>query len=348
MKSVFWEYYRPSVDEFQSLFADSIVVLDASALLHAYRLSPDASDTWLNLLEAIADRVWVPHQAALEYARNRLATIAAHRNVIAEVNSKIDKHFSELTETIESLETKLRRTRVIDPEDLTAIIGNARGLFTEPLAAAADAAIDWAEAQAGADRIAVRIDEIVGESIGSPYRAEDLAKLFKEGKQRFAEEVPPGWKDAAKSPDQRRYGDLILWKQTIDEAEKRGAPVALVTEDGKEDWWLTAGGMTVGPQPQLRREFHDAVRQHVWLYSVAGMMARSEDFGGPDLNEAAVQDAQAFADAEEEIQKARAVQKQRVEKLIQALEIIRDDEGISTETESVLQELIASVIEAEL
>jgi hypothetical protein len=58
---------------------------------------------------------------------------------------------------------------------------------------------------------------------------------------------------------ERRYGDLILWKQIIKEIQARGNVQGLifVTDDQKEDWWWiveSRGPKTIGPRPELVEE----------------------------------------------------------------------------------------------
>jgi hypothetical protein len=39
-----------------------------------------------------------------------------------------------------------------------------------------------------------------------------------------------------------------------------------VTDDRKEDWWLSKSGKKIGPRPELRKEFSDQVKDTFYLY----------------------------------------------------------------------------------
>ena len=76
MKSTFRGYYRPSEPEFAELWRTCIFVLDANVLLNMYGYSSETRNQLLALLTTIAQRLWVPHQFAREYQRNRAKSIA--------------------------------------------------------------------------------------------------------------------------------------------------------------------------------------------------------------------------------------------------------------------------------
>lgn len=94
-----------------------------------------------------------------------------------------------------------------------------------------------------------------------------------EGEERYKQKIPPGFKDGAKSGDSevfvekcRKYGDLIVWSQVIDKAIESGKGVVLVTDDKKEDWWEKFKGKTVGPRPELVKEFKDRANNTFHMY----------------------------------------------------------------------------------
>jgi PIN like domain len=52
-------------------FREGLIVLDANVLLDLYRITPEARRHVLNAFSRIADRLWIPYQAAVEFSRNR-------------------------------------------------------------------------------------------------------------------------------------------------------------------------------------------------------------------------------------------------------------------------------------
>jgi hypothetical protein len=59
----------------ERFFRQGLIVLDANVLLDLYRITPKARRHVLNAFNRVADRLWVPHQAALEFSRNRKQTV---------------------------------------------------------------------------------------------------------------------------------------------------------------------------------------------------------------------------------------------------------------------------------
>jgi hypothetical protein len=76
MRKMFPGHYRPSEPEFRKLWDKCLFVLDANVLLNLYRYSGETRKKLLDIMGRIESRLWVPHQAALEYQRNRLEVIS--------------------------------------------------------------------------------------------------------------------------------------------------------------------------------------------------------------------------------------------------------------------------------
>ena len=57
------------------LWDRGLIVLDANALLAPYRVRVPTQKLLFDVLEAHHDQLWCPHQAALEYQRNRLTRV---------------------------------------------------------------------------------------------------------------------------------------------------------------------------------------------------------------------------------------------------------------------------------
>src|SRR5207245_1339836 len=102
--------------------------------------------------------------------------------------------------------------------------------------------------------------------IGEACTKEELDKIHREGQQRYAAKIPPGYSDASK-PEPDRYGDLVLWKQLIKHTKCVAKPLIFVTDDRKDDWWLERDGKKVGPRPELIQEMWLETNQHCYLYS---------------------------------------------------------------------------------
>jgi len=70
MKKTFPGYYCLTEEEFSVLWNTCLFVLDANVLLNLYSYSQETSNELIGILKQISDRLWIPHQAALEYQKN--------------------------------------------------------------------------------------------------------------------------------------------------------------------------------------------------------------------------------------------------------------------------------------
>ena len=95
IEKIFKGYYRPEDGVMRDIWTKGEIVVDANVLLDLYRYSDDARDAFLQLLTKHATRVWLPHQAAEEYFRNR-------PSVINEQSKSYDKTINDISELQES------------------------------------------------------------------------------------------------------------------------------------------------------------------------------------------------------------------------------------------------------
>lgn len=114
------------------------------------------------------------------------------------------------------------------------------------------------------------LEEIFEGKIGAPYAADVLARLCRDGDQRFSKKVPPGYKDIDKASDSK-YGDFLIWTSLLSQLEARTDLTGLifVTNDRKEDWWLRKESAVVGARPELIRECVDRTGRLMTLYTPA-------------------------------------------------------------------------------
>ena len=97
MRELFPGYYRPTEEEFAKLWENCFFVLDTNVLLNLYRYDQKTRDEFLKVLEIIKNRLWIPHQVALEFQENRLNTINGQ-------NQKLDN----LRNALSGIESRLR------------------------------------------------------------------------------------------------------------------------------------------------------------------------------------------------------------------------------------------------
>ena len=81
MRTTFHQYFRPTKDEMDALLAEALICYDANVLLNVYRYSDETQKGLIEIFGAFADRTYLPHQVALEYARSRVKTIIDQVNL---------------------------------------------------------------------------------------------------------------------------------------------------------------------------------------------------------------------------------------------------------------------------
>lgn len=242
MRDMFRGYYKPTSDELDRIWSEGLIVFDANVLLDIYRLRPSTTSKLLEVVDKARERIWIPHQAALEFQRNRLDVIDAQRqHAYHEVGAA-------LTNALKSVEGAFARFSNHPFLDRDAAIERLAGTVDEiqkQLDQQQKDHPDHSQNDAAFEHLTIALTGRVGE----PYSQQRLSEIYKEGEKRYATKIPPGYSDA-KKPGPEKFGDLVLWFQIIEKAKEAKKPVLFVTRDQKEDWWREHGGKRFGPRPE--------------------------------------------------------------------------------------------------
>lgn len=258
MRNNLQEYYAPSDEELNDAWSRGVLTLDANVLLNAYRYSQETRETLLKVLKKYPGAIWVSYQAALEYQRNRIGVILAQETAYFDLQSALQKKSNE----IESILLSYKRHSRIDTETISNLLSKALDNVAHRLKEQAT----QHPAYSSTDPIRERITEIFEDCVGDPYSESRLKEIFAEGKLRYEKGIPPGFEDGKKGSESRTYGDLVMWYQIMDKAEAEKKPCIFVTDDVKEDWWWKVKGRTIGPRPELLKEFRGRTGQMIHIY----------------------------------------------------------------------------------
>jgi hypothetical protein len=214
LRDAFPGRYRPTQDDFERLWGEGLFVPDTNVLLSLYRRYYSLYRTeLLSVLRSVKDRLWLPHQVAHEYLKDRLKVI------------------DELRATYAGMREQLSAAREdAATEEAKRLLGSSEAYFAD-----LEAGFPKSSNAPGENELWSAVDELFVGRIGAAYDSEARAKIFEEGKQRYADRIPPGFLDQGKSKDEEKYGDLLLWFQVLDEAEQETRPILFVTNDQKED-----------------------------------------------------------------------------------------------------------------
>lgn len=289
MKNKFPGYYTPTKKEFEKLWDNCLFVLDANVLTNLYRYTPKTSDELLEILEKVSDRLWVPYQAALEYQRRRLNVIAgqeeAYDKIIGVLNKAQNKLQGELGE--------FNRHPYISTSDLLKQTDGIFSTITKNIESSKKKHPDLLEN----DTLRSKITRILKDKVGPSYKDKRLDEIAKEGESRFEKKVPPGFMDETKNDN--KYGDLILWFQTIDKAKEVKKPVILITDDAKEDWWWKFKGRTLGPRSELVEEIKLEAGVQFYMYSSDQFMEHAREYLKQTVDQSAIDEVKEISKQKE-------------------------------------------------
>jgi len=244
MKNIFKEYHQFTEQEFQQLWKDCLFVLDTNTLLNMYRYSRATVDDYFNVLREIKNnnQLWIPFQVGYEFYENRI-------NVISEYEKSYDEILLIIEKAKIDIEAKYKDHPFLDLGKIKEMMNRGLSGVEEKIKQAKKDHPKWLEK----DEVLEKLNQIFEGNIGKNYEEQKLNEIKKEGKERYEKKIPPGFKDG-KKPEDKKYGDLILWYQIIDKAKESKKPIILISGDVKEDWWLEKDGKRLMPLPQLKKE----------------------------------------------------------------------------------------------
>jgi hypothetical protein len=253
MRDVFPEHFRPTQAQFEELWRNALFSFDTNVLLAPYRLNEATRVQLLRVLRHFKDRIWIPHQVALEYLRGRPGEVADSKKRYGALKS-------DIADAVGRLRSSHPRHAYLDLDAVWSHFAEAIALVEQAEARHPDL---W-----DSDTIQSELAELFAGRVGPALSSEAAALVSAEGKQRYERKQPPGWRDAGKGGE-RQYGDLIAWMQLVEQAKKQAPkPWIFVTEDRKDDWWQKVGERTVGPDPQLIAEMRKEANVVFYMYSL--------------------------------------------------------------------------------
>jgi hypothetical protein len=312
MKETFPGWYPKTPEDLKALWDRAVFVPDTNILLHLIRHSANVRAQLMAVFERKKDALWIPYQVGAEFQRRRL-------DVQQQAMDAYDKLTEELKGSVNQARNKLNQYRahpVIDIERELAALDVYLGDFEKRMASA--------RARHPTEELAAsfnRVSELFAGRVGAKLTEERLAAIRKEGEERYAKKIPPGFEDARKGADAGdKFGDLIIWKEMIEKAKADKRPIIFVTDDGKSDWWHSHQGRKLGPHPYLVEEFLAATSQQFHIYELPQFLRYSAETGSaiqPDavqrIAETMIADTQAASDQTAATERAAAIKALRTE-----------------------------------
>lgn len=294
MKDIFPGYSKKSDSEIKKLWDNGIICFDANVLLNLYRYSNDTRKALLDLIKKFSSQICLPHQSALEYNRNRYEVIADQEKAYKEFISKISQIESDLQSTSKPpfLSNKLHASLKKVFKEVNTEVENSIKKYCDFLQD---------------DTIYSDLTSIFGNKITGEFSEEDLQKIYVEGEKRFDKKIPPGFEDEKTKQGNRKYGDLVLWKQIITKAKKEKKPIILITDERKKDWWWKIkDGRNMGPRQELVEEMKKEANVDFHMYSSERFLSYGLDHLKERVNRKALEEIKEIKRAEiEEIERIK-------------------------------------------
>jgi len=272
----------PSRSDFQRQIVEALssdkarLFIDASVLIHCYEMSRSACEELLTALDGFGDRVRVPIWAAKETWDHTRGLPS--RQPLKKISTNVTKAIGHFRS--DSL-------RYVDERTFDDMSAEQFTTEVDSLIAAADALTRRTERLEPAhdDANARLLPFIASHSVSS-----DMPMIYDEvtrtGEQRYAHEVPPGFRDGGtkepsgdddvegapaqlKGKKRNRFGDLIMWLESLQDCKTHACEhlVVLTRDNTKGDWvynprlvmddegrTVNNGGLLTLPLPLLTQE----------------------------------------------------------------------------------------------
>lgn len=289
MREVFREWYSPSPAEYETLWAEGGMVFDAGALLSLYRSRNTFATRYLDLLDALSERLWLPYQAGHEFHQNRLGEIKKQRSTYDQIRNDIDTFQTRLRQSV-------ARHSVLGSADFLEESAR-KATELKALLSELEASHGWPpdESPSGDDGILARLDSLFQNRVGEQLVLDEARRA--DAEVRMQAKTPPGYKDYQEVSNPIP-GDLVIWWELLQEANagnRFASGVIFVTDDGKEDWWWIDDGRRIGPRVELVREARAAGIPSFWMQTPEAFLRSGARHFGWELEEleAGLEDTQA-------------------------------------------------------
>lgn len=285
-------HYWPTDEELRRLWSEGVLVLDASVLLGFYRYSVDTQEAMFRVLARFGDRVFVPHQAAEEFQRNRITVISQQVAAYEEIEADLNK-------SVEALRNRARglsRHPVLDADEVLQRLDAFEQDLTRYIKTRSEEHPnrELTPSSLMRDPLRDRIQSAIGIRVGPSYDETRCAELQAQARERYERDQPPGYRDKDKD-ESRRFGDVFFWMQTLDFARESGLPTIIVTDDTKDDWWWEFKGKTLGPRFELVAEMRTVSKQPMFMYTSRDLLSEAREFLSETVSESAIDEVQEIA-----------------------------------------------------
>lgn len=226
---------------------NAIVVLDTNSLLVPYGVAQESLKEIGTTYEKLAGKkqLIVPARVAREFARNRSTKLAELHAGLSRRRNGLQPLEDSSYPLLEGL-SEFAAVRRLSKE-----IAELQAKYRDAVGGVLSQLLAWQHDDPVTQLYRSCIDK------GSIVEASmPQAKIEAEFAYRRANDIPPGYKDQAKSDG--GIGDFIIWRTILELGERRKAHVIFVSNEGKADWWTRSEKQQLHPRFELVDEFRRA------------------------------------------------------------------------------------------
>jgi len=282
IKKLFPEFYQDKIKtgDFDKK-EKNIIVLDTNYLLDILQLSTELASQYVEAIENIQELIYIPYLVALEFNFGKSGIKKRKQHNIQKYKQSIENTIVQLREDISNVELlKLKGSE----SEFSEVVVKQLEKFKSGLTQKIDNQIGQMVTKEE-ESIYTRLLQVIENRVGEQYTQEWINEVEKEGEERYKNKIPPGFSDVGKSENevsrkysgikyQRKYGDLIIWKDIIKyvkASNSTGKKVIYVTNDGqslrKKDLLYRVETLTVGPHINLMNELYNESKKELYVLS---------------------------------------------------------------------------------
>ena len=258
MIDMFKGYSNYSEEEYNAVWRDSLIVVDANILLNFYRYSEDTREKLFAILKKMKKRLWIPYQVGKEFFENK-------NRVMVNSYKEYDILESELSKKLHEAKAEISK-RKNDQLKCKSEIDNLLDRTLKKIQEALNKEKEKKKPNFNKDVIENNILELFNDSIGDQIINEEYIKMKEEGLRRIKEQIPPGYKDSTKNEN----GDYYIFYSLIKKSKAETRDVIFITDDVKEDWFNQLNGEKHGGRYELLNEFYMETGRLLLIYTSAG------------------------------------------------------------------------------
>jgi len=304
MREQFPWFLDPTEEELQRLWDEATFSFDANVLLNLYRVDKETTEDYFKIFRALGDRIFLPHEAAHQFFRNRRGVIRTEQNSFSRAKEEVEK-WVERRKVFNNIKNQLRGGDIGQiVEDEIESVFEDREDYNEEVEAVKEDLMERIEnleerftptgttrANAEEDEILEGLIEIFEGKTGGELN-KDLDELKKAARKRYDRKKPPGYEDYDGEEELSRgeCEDFLVWQQLLEFAEREDEDVVFITGEKKRDWWEKDDDHNlIRPKHELLREFSRETEQSFWMLLVKPMLNCAHERLGVEVKDKSVE-----------------------------------------------------------